>query len=173
MTTKYSNIKGYPGYYIFKRGILFTSIKRVGVKGKGEGRKGTTTVISNTWRKKYVSLKSNGYLQCTLFRKRFYIHRLVYEAWIGNIPNGYDIDHINGIKTDNRVSNLRAVSRSENLKHNYELGFKGSNYIHTFSDKERNLIMIDHKEKGLSIKKISIKYGYSRYFIHRALKGVR
>lgn len=90
MTTKYSNIKGYPGYYISKRGILFTSIKRVGVKGKGEGRKGTTTVISNT-----------------------------------------------------------------------------------FSDKERNLIMIDHKEKGLSIKKISIKYGYSRYFIHRVLKGVR
>ena len=130
-------------------------------------------MFSNTWRKKFVSLISNGYLQCTLFRKRFYIHRLVYEAWIGNIPNGYDIDHINGIKTDNRVSNLRAVSRSENLKHNYELGFKGSNYIHTFSDKERNLIMIDHKEKGLSIKKISIKYGYSRYFIHQVLKGVR
>ena len=155
MTTKYSNIKGYPGYYISKRGILFTSLKRVGVKGKGHGRKGTTTVISNTW------------------RKRFYIHRLVYEAWIGNIPNGYDIDHINGIKTDNRVSNLRAVPRSENLKHNYELGFRGSNYIHTFSDKERNLIMIDHKEKGLSIKKISLKYGYSRYFIHQVLKGVR
>lgn len=113
MNTKYSNIKGYPGYYISKRGTLFTSLKRVGVKGKGHGRKGTTTVISNTW------------------RKRFYIHRLVYEAWIGNIPNGYDIDHINDIKTDNRVSNLRAVPRSENLKHNYELGFMGSNYIHT------------------------------------------
>lgn len=77
MNTKYSNIKGYPGYYISKRGTLFTSLKRVGVKGKGHGRKGTTTVISNTWRKRLVSLTSNGYLQCTLFRKRFYIHRLV------------------------------------------------------------------------------------------------
>lgn len=114
-----------------------------------------------------------GIYNVLCFRKRFYIHRLVYEAWIGNIPNGYDIDHINGIKTDNRVSNLRAVPRSENLKHNYELGFRGSNYIPTFSDKERNLIMIDHKEKGLSIKKISLKYGYSRYFIHQVLKGVR
>lgn len=122
MNTKYSSIKGYPGYYISKRGTLFTSLKRVGVKGKGHGRKGTTTVISNTWRKRLVSLTSNGYLQCTLFRKRFYIHRLVYEAWIGNIPNGYDIDH---------------------------------------------------KEKGLSIKKISLKYGYSRYFIHQVLKGIR
>ena len=37
MTTKYSNIKGYPGYYISKRGTLFTSLKRVGVKGKGHG----------------------------------------------------------------------------------------------------------------------------------------
>lgn len=129
MTTKYSNIKGYPGYYISKRG--------------------------------------------TLFRKRFYIHRLVYEAWVSNIPKGYDIDHINGIKTDNRVSNLRAVSRSENLKHNYELGFKGSNYIHTFSDKEREFIMKDYKENGFSIKKISLKYGYSRYFIHQVLKGIR
>lgn len=166
MTTKYSNIKGYPGYYISKRGILFTSLKRVGVKGKGQGRKGTTHVISNTWRKRSVSLKSNGYL-------RFYIHRLVYEAWVSNIPKGYDIDHINGIKTDNRVSNLRAVSRSENLKHNYELGFKGSNYIHTFSDKEREFIMKDYKENGFSIKKISLKYGYSRYFIHQVLKGIR
>jgi len=45
--------------------------------------------------------------------------------------------------------------------------------LFTSSDKERNLIMIDHKEKGLSIKKISLKYGYSRYFIHQVLKGIR
>lgn len=172
MITKYSNIKGYPGYYISKRVPLFTSLKRVGVKGKGNGRRGTTFIVSNNWKKKSVSLKSNGYLQSTLYRKRFYIHRLVYEAWIGKIPEDYDIDHINGIKSDNRVSNLRAISRSENLRHNYELGFKGSNYIHTFSDNERCSIKED-SNKGLSIKKLSKKYGYSRYFIHQVLKGIR
>lgn len=104
--------------------------------------------------------------------KGFILHRLVYEAWIGKIPEDYDIDHINGIKSDNRVSNLRAISRSENLRHNYELGFKGSNYIHTFSDNERCSIKED-SNKGLSIKKLSKKYGYSRYFIHQVLKGIR
>lgn len=172
MTTKYSNIKGYPGYYISKRGTLFTSLKRVGVKGKGRGRRGTTIEVSDDWKKRCVSVKSNGYLQCTLYRKRFYIHRLVYESWVGSIPKGYDIDHINGIKSDNRVSNLRAVSRSENLKHNYELGFKGSNYIHSFSDKDREFIKRDYSN-GLSIKRLSSKYGYSRYFIHQVLKGIR
>ena len=34
MNTKYSNIKGYPGYYISKRGTLFTSLKGKELKGK-------------------------------------------------------------------------------------------------------------------------------------------
>ena len=54
MITKYSNIKGYPGYYISKRGTIFTSLKRVGVKGKGNGRRGTTFIVSNNWKKKSV-----------------------------------------------------------------------------------------------------------------------
>ena len=49
MNTKYSNIKGYPGYYISKKGTLFTSLKRVGVKGKGHGRKGTTILGERGW----------------------------------------------------------------------------------------------------------------------------
>lgn len=70
MTTKYSNIKGYSGYYISKRGTLFTSLKRVGVKGKGRGRRGTTIEVSDDWKKRCVSVKSNGYLQCTLYKKK-------------------------------------------------------------------------------------------------------
>lgn len=38
---------------------------------------------------------------------------------------------------------------------------------------ERGFIMKDYKENGFSIKKISLKYGYSRYFIHQVLKGIR
>lgn len=60
-----------------------------------------------------------GYLSICLVRdnkKKFFIHRLVAESFIDN-PNNYtDIDHINTIKTDNRVNNLRWVSKSMNMK---------------------------------------------------------
>ena len=41
------------------------------------------------------------------------LHRLVYEAFCGRIPEGCTIDHINQDKSDNRLSNLRAITPSE------------------------------------------------------------
>ena len=46
--------------------------------------------------------------------KFFAIHRLVYETFIGKIPDGMEIDHINAIRDDNRIENLRAVTHKEN-----------------------------------------------------------
>lgn len=42
-------------------------------------------------------------------------HRLVYEAFAGKIPKGLEIDHIDGDKHNNDITNLRAVNRSENM----------------------------------------------------------
>ena len=62
-----------------------------------------------------------GYHYCVLYQdgKRITvkIHKLVAMAFIPNPENKPTIDHINGDKTDNRVSNLRWASHSEN-KHN-------------------------------------------------------
>ena len=44
-------------------------------------------------------------------------HRIVYEAWKGEIPKGYEINHLNGKKKDNRPSNLEAVTKKENIRH--------------------------------------------------------
>lgn len=46
--------------------------------------------------------------------KRRYVHRLVAEAFIGIIPDGYEIDHIDTVRDNNHVSNLRIVTRSQN-----------------------------------------------------------
>jgi hypothetical protein len=42
-------------------------------------------------------------------------HRLVYEAFVGKIPVGYEIDHIDADKHNNDITNLRVVTRSENM----------------------------------------------------------
>ena len=50
-----------------------------------------------------------------------YVHRLVAEAYISEIPKKYVVDHINSIKTDNRVENLRIVTQKQNIGYaNYE-----------------------------------------------------
>lgn len=60
----------------------------------------------------------DGYLYYVLCvngnRKTIKAHRLVASAFIPNAENKPAIDHINGIKTDNRVSNLRWVTNQEN-----------------------------------------------------------
>lgn len=60
-----------------------------------------------------------GYCQICLCRdgkqKMLLVHRLVYEAFVGEIPEGYEIDHVNAIRDDNRLSNLRVVTRKGNM----------------------------------------------------------
>lgn len=47
-------------------------------------------------------------------RKRFSVHRLVWETFVGPIPDGMEIDHINTVRNDNRLANLRVVTHKEN-----------------------------------------------------------
>jgi len=47
------------------------------------------------------------------------IHRLVASAFIGEIPEGMDVNHINGDSGDNRASNLEIVTHSQNVIHRY------------------------------------------------------
>lgn len=65
---------------------------------------------------------SHGYKRVTFNlngkRKRYMVHRLVAEAFIPNYDNKPYIDHINTIRDDNVVDNLRWVTHSENINNN-------------------------------------------------------
>lgn len=56
---------------------------------------------------------SNGHVQIRIYGKRIFAHKLAWAFVYGKFPNGM-IDHINGIRSDNRISNLRVVNSSEN-----------------------------------------------------------
>jgi hypothetical protein len=49
--------------------------------------------------------------------KGYRVHRLVFEAFVGPIPAGKQVNHINSRRDDNRLSNLEAVTPCENVRH--------------------------------------------------------
>ena len=66
--------------------------------------------------------KSNGYLYFGLFdeklekKKNYHQHRFVYEVFKGQIPNCFEIDHQNNIKSDNRLKNLQLLTHKQNIE---------------------------------------------------------
>lgn len=57
---------------------------------------------------------SIGYRVVSIFGKPYKEHRLVWVFHNGIIPNKYQIDHINRVRDDNRISNLRLATSSTN-----------------------------------------------------------
>ena len=102
----WKNIKGYNGLYqISNLGNIYSlytnKILKPFINEKGYLR---------------IDLKGNGK------RKIFKVHRLVAEHFINN-PNNYkEVNHINGVKTDNRVENLEWCTRSHNMKEAVRMG---------------------------------------------------
>lgn len=59
--------------------------------------------------------KIDGYI-CIMYRKKYYrAHRIVWEMHMGKVPDGMEVDHINHIRDDNRIENLRIVTKECNM----------------------------------------------------------
>jgi hypothetical protein len=79
-----------------------------------------TARISHKGRRKGFVIgtkNTQGYLSCNTFGKKYLLHRLIWMMVYGVVPD--QIDHINGVKDDNRLYNIRNTSHIENQKNKH------------------------------------------------------
>lgn len=137
---QWKDIEGYEGLYQVSSTGRVRSLDRVDCAGNL--RKGNI---------KIPSLNSKGYLNIHLWkdgrRKSCRVHQLVANAFVPNLENKPQIDHINTIKTDNYYKNLRWCTPIEN-SHN-ELS-RQHHLEAVRSEDFRRKVSIAHKRENLS-----------------------
>lgn len=101
-------IKDIDGYFVSKNGDVYS-------------KKG------NFLKKLKPYVNHSGYYIISIRRHTRVLHRLIAEAWIPNPNILPEVNHKNGIKTDNRIENLEWCSRLDNARHSWKfLGRKSS-----------------------------------------------
>jgi hypothetical protein len=150
-------IPGYDGYLANKEGFIFNELTKYSSKG---------SYSKNDYCRKI--LKIDGKLKPCL------VHRLICLAFYGPpLVEGFNVNHKNGIKQDNRVENLEWASFSENIKHAYQ---NNLNYCTTlrpvklFNVVEKTLVSFDsvslcvEKNQGFSFSGILNAIKYNRIY---------
>jgi hypothetical protein len=98
--------------------------------------------------KKAGTKRKEGYIVIQLNKTQYYAHRLIWTLLNGDIPNDRHIDHINRVKDDNNISNLRLVTDRENALNKVS---KPSNTGIYGVSKDRNYYKVSFTIEGKSI----------------------
>ena len=112
MTEDWRDIPGYEGLY------QASNLGRI----KSADRYVNNSHSTKSFRKGKIlkpNITRNGYYQICLFKnskvKKYYVHRLVWIAFNGPIPENMQVNHISERKSENRLSNLNLMTAKENI----------------------------------------------------------
>lgn len=122
------------------------------------------------------TLNYKGYCRIKLCRNGYSIHRLVAQTFIPNPENKPQVNHINGIKTDNRVENLEWCTNQENSNHANRLGLKNprkgiSNGMCKLSESQIKEIIELYTSGKYTQKEIASKYDITQTQISYICRG--
>lgn len=159
-------IPGYPGYFVSDDGRVFSDFIRgshAGRRQEGlrrELRPGVTPV-------------GEGYKCVALSGATKYIHQLVALAFIGQIPPGQEVRHLNGDSFDNRRENLAYGTRRQNVDDMQRHGRMRIGARHPFAklNAERVQQMRSARANGVMFKDIAKAHGVSFATAYNAITG--
>ena len=163
MTERWLAIQGYEGRYAVSNlgNVMSMDFCRTGLPG---------------------ILKPNmgrGYFGVLLYdaegnAKRFTIHSLVAASFIGPRPHGMQINHKNGVKTDNNSENLEYCTQSQNMKHAHATGLQSNVGERHSRSKLTNADVISIRQRvknGETQTAIAKEYGMDQSAISNVVRG--
>lgn len=103
----------------------------------------------------------------------FYVHDLVAAAFIGAKPDGWHVNHLDGVKTNNHAWNLEYVTRKGNMEHAARTGLmaRGDRLPQAKLTPDSVIALRSDRAAGVSFSKLAAKYGVSIATAFNAANG--
>lgn len=129
------------------------------------------TIISKKLKRPLKPTNMMGYRRVKFYdnksKKCLLVHRLVAQIFIPNPLNLPEVNHKNGIKTDNRFENLEWVTHAQNIQHAYDNGMIRRTYRKKFDHSK----IIERRTSGASVTQICNEFKISRSSTYRIVNG--